>query len=61
MANKNNKPEFYGKRFWVHQIFGLLGDIELPELFKINQKKLLNGVKIIIIVIVCGIKNLVIN
>ena len=26
----------------VHQIFGLLGDTELPELFKINQQKTIN-------------------
>lgn len=26
----------------VHQIFGLLGDTELPELFRINQQKTIN-------------------
>ena len=31
------KPEFTGKRFYVHQIFGLLGDTELPPLFRDNQ------------------------
>jgi len=39
------KPEFTGKRLWVHQIFGLLGDDELPELFKINQQKTLKWCK----------------
>jgi len=29
----------------VHQIFGLLGDTELPELFKINQQKTINWCK----------------
>ncbi len=45
MPKRINKPEFYGKRFWVHQIFGLLGDKEIPELYKINQKKTLEWCK----------------
>ena len=31
------KPEHTEQRFWVHQIFGLLGDTELPPLFRDNQ------------------------
>ena len=38
---KYKKPQMPEKRFWVHQIFGLLGDTELPELFKTNQQKTL--------------------
>ena len=32
------KPLIPEKRIWVHQIFGLLGDTELPPLFRDNQK-----------------------
>ena len=42
---KYKKPQIPENRFWVHQIFGLLGDTELPELFKINQQKTLKWCK----------------